>query len=85
VAVFSLDNRTAPAQVAEAHTGLGHLRGAAIGGEDGRWMMLGGMLVGGVKMDERVDGGRSIKEVVALPDIEGPAGFLWIRLPHVGI
>ena len=85
VAIFSLDNRTAPALVAEVHTGLRHLRGAAIGGEDGRWMMLGGMLGGGVKMYERVDGGRSIKEIAALPDVEGPTGFLWIRPPHVGI
>jgi len=49
-------------------------------------MMLGGMLVGGVKMMyERVDRGHSIKEIAALPDIEGPTGFLWIRPPHVGI
>jgi len=78
VAIFSLDNRTAPALVAEVHTGLRHLRGAAIGGDDGRWMVLGGMLGGGVKVYERVDGGRSIKEIAALPDIEGLAGFLWL-------
>ena len=78
VAIFSLDNRTAPALVAGVHTGLRNLRGAAIGGEDGRWMVLGGMLGGGVKMYERVDGGRSIKEIAALPDIEGPTGFLWL-------
>jgi len=84
VAIFSLDNRTAPARVTEVHTGLRHLRGAVIGGEDGRWMMLGGMLGGGVKMYERVDGGRSIKEIAALLVIEGLTGFLWIR-PHVGV
>ena len=78
VAIFSLDNRTAPALVAEVHTGLRHLRGAATGGDDGRWMVLGGMLGGGVKVYERVDGGRSLKEIAALPDIEGPAGFLWL-------
>ena len=78
VAIFSLDDRTAPALVAEVHTGLRNLRGAAIGGEDGRWMMLGGMLGCGVKMYERVDGGRSIKEIAALPDIEGPTDFLWL-------
>jgi len=85
VAIFSLDNRTAPVRVAEVHTGLRHLRGVATGGGDGRWMMLGGMLGGGVKVYERVDGGRLIKEIAALPDIEGPTGFLWIRPPHVGI
>jgi len=78
VAIFSLDDRTAPALVAEIRTGLRHLRAAAIGGEDGRWMVLGGMLGGGVKVYERVDGGRSLKEIAALPDIEEPAGFLWL-------
>lgn len=78
VAIFSLENPASPTLVAEVHTGLRHLRGAAIGGKDGRWMVLGGMLGGGVKVYERVDGGRSLKEIAALPDIEGPTGFLWL-------
>jgi len=78
VAIFSLDDPAAPTLVAEVHTGLQNLRGAAVGGEDGRWMVLGGMQGGGVKVYERVDRGRSLKEIAALPDIEGPAGFLWL-------
>jgi len=40
---------------------------------------MGGMLGGGVKMYERIEGGRALMEIVALPDIEGPTGFLWLR------
>jgi hypothetical protein len=79
MAIFSLDDPTAPTLVAEVHTGLRHLRGAAIGGEEGRWIVLGGAFGGGIKVFERVDGGRSIKEIAALPDVEGPTGFLWLQ------
>ena len=78
VAIFSLENPARPALIAEVHTGLRHLRGATIGGKDRRWMVLGGMLGGGVKVYERVDGGRSLKEIAALPDIDGPTTFLWL-------
>jgi len=78
VAIFSLEDPAKPTLIAEVHTGLQHLRGAMIGGEDGRWIILGGMLGGGVKVYERVDGGRSLKEIAALPDIEGPTNFLWL-------
>ena len=79
MAIFSLDDPASPALVVEVPTGLRHLRGAAFGGEDGRWIVLGGALGGGVKVYERVDGGRSIKEIAALPDIEGPTAFLWLQ------
>ena len=44
-------------------------------------MVLGGLLGGGIKVYERVDGGRSLKETAALPDVEGPAGSLWLTPP----
>ena len=78
VAIFSLEDPAKPALIAEVHTGLQHLRGAMIGGEDGRWIILGGMLGGGVKVYERVDGGRSLKEIAVLPDIEKPTTFVWL-------
>jgi hypothetical protein len=78
LAIFSLEDPTAPSLVAEVHTGLRHVRGAALGGEDGRWIVLGGARGGGVKMYERVDGGRSVKEVAALSDVQAPTGFLWL-------
>jgi Lactonase, 7-bladed beta-propeller len=79
VAIFSLDEPEAPELVAEVHTGLRHLRGAAVGGEDDRWIVLGGTNGGGVKVYERVDGGRSLREVAALPEIKAPTAFLWLQ------
>lgn len=78
LAIFSLEDPAVPVLIKEVHTGLRHLRGAAIGGEDGRWVVLGGAFGGGVKVYERIDGGRSVREVAALPDIEGPTAFLWL-------
>jgi hypothetical protein len=40
---------------------------------------MGGMLGGGVKMFERIEGGRALTEIAALPDIEKSTGFLWLR------
>ena len=79
LAIFSLEDPTTPALIREVHTGLRHLRGAAIGGEDGRYIIMGGMLGGGVKMYERIEGGRALMEIATLPDIERPTGFLWLR------
>jgi 6-phosphogluconolactonase (cycloisomerase 2 family) len=78
MAIFSLDEPGTPELIAEVHTGLRHLRGAAIGGEDGRWVVLGGTNGGGVKLYERVDGGRSLSEVAALPEVRAPTAFLWL-------
>lgn len=79
LAIFSLENPEAPELVAEVHTGLRHLRGAAIVGEDNRWVVLGGTQGGGVKVYERVDRGRSLREIASLPGVEQPTAFLWLR------
>ena len=79
LAIFSLENPEAPEFVAEVPTGLRHLRGAAIIGEDSRWVVLGGARGGGIKVYERVDGGRTLREVASLPGIEKPTTFLWLR------
>lgn len=79
LAIFSLEKPEAPAFVAEVRTGLRHLRAAAIVGEDGRWVVLGGTWGGGVKVYERVDGGRALREVASLPGVEQPTAFLWLR------
>jgi len=70
LAVFSLEKPEEPELVAEVHTGLRHLRGAAIVGEDSRWVVLGGTQDGGDKVYERVDGGRSLREIASLPGVE---------------
>ncbi|KAF8265802.1 3-carboxy-cis,cis-mucoante lactonizing enzyme [Lactarius quietus] len=79
LAILSLENPEAPELVAEVSTSLKHLRGAAIFGEDGRWVFLGGTWGGGVKVYERVDGGRALREVASLPEIEKPTAFLCLR------
>ena len=79
LAVFSLEKPEAPELVAEVHTGLRHLRAAAFVGEDSRWVVLGGTQGGGVKVYERVDGGRSLREVASLPGVDQPTAFLWLR------
>lgn len=78
VAVFSTADAEGGMQlVAEVRTGLKHLRGMEFGGPDDRWLIAGGVLGGGVKVFERVDGGKGLKEVASL-ELEAPTGFLWI-------
>ncbi|OSC97584.1 putative isomerase YbhE [Trametes coccinea BRFM310] len=64
-------------RAAEVRSGLKHLRGMEFGGPDGRWLVAGGAQGGGVKIFERVDGGKGLKEVAQV-DIEAPTGFLWL-------
>lgn len=61
----------------ELRTGLNHLRGIAFD-EDGRYLIAGGTFGGGVKMFERVENGRNLKEVAHLKDVERPTGFYWL-------
>ncbi|KAJ7066707.1 putative isomerase YbhE [Mycena amicta] len=64
--------------VAEVRTGLKHLRGMAFGGLDDKWLVAGGVNGGGVKVFERVDGGRALRQFAANSSIESPTGFLWV-------
>lgn len=66
--------------LAEIPTGLKHLRGIKFGGPEDRWLIAGGAQGGGVKVFERVDGGKGLKEVARL-ELEKelkPTGFLWL-------
>ncbi|KAJ6493624.1 Lactonase, 7-bladed beta-propeller-domain-containing protein [Mycena vitilis] len=64
--------------VAEVRTGLKHLRGMAFGGPDDKWLIAGGAQGGGVKVFERVDGGKGLKLIAANSSVEAPTGFLWV-------
>jgi 6-phosphogluconolactonase (cycloisomerase 2 family) len=64
--------------VAEIPTGLKHLRGMVFGGPDDQWLIAGGANGGGVKLFERIDGGKGLKEVAANSSVEAPTGFLWV-------
>ncbi|KAJ7224339.1 Lactonase, 7-bladed beta-propeller-domain-containing protein [Mycena pura] len=77
IAIFSITG-DALELVAEARTGLKHLRGMAFGGVDDKWLVAGGVNEGGVKVFERIDGGKGLKEVAANGSIESPTGFLWL-------
>ncbi|TCD61625.1 hypothetical protein EIP91_008149 [Steccherinum ochraceum] len=61
---------------AEVHSGLKHLRGMVFGGPQNKYLAAGGLNGGGVKVFERVDGGKGLKEVASL-DIEKPTHFIW--------
>jgi 6-phosphogluconolactonase (cycloisomerase 2 family) len=64
--------------VDEIPTGLKHLRGMVFGGPDDQWLIAGGANGGGVKLFERIDGGKGLKEVAANSSVEAPTGFLWV-------
>lgn len=79
IAIYSLDDPRQPKLVSEPRTGLKHLRGMVLGGkgeEEGKWIVAGGVNEGGVKVFERVDGGKRLKEV-AKCEVEKPTGFHW--------
>ncbi|KAG8880318.1 hypothetical protein FRB97_000931 [Tulasnella sp. 331] len=74
--------------VAQVRTGLHHVRGVAFGGEEDKYVVVGGLTVGaqipggftggGIKVYERVDKGRSLKEIAHLKEGEvvNPTGFV---------
>lgn len=74
--------------IGEVRTGLHHIRGVALGGEDDRYLVVGGLTDGsnlpkgikggGIKVFERVDQGRSLKEVAYLEEdhVDLPTSFL---------
>ncbi|KXN82437.1 6-phosphogluconolactonase [Leucoagaricus sp. SymC.cos] len=63
--------------IAEVRTRLKHVRGIFFGGEDDKYLVAGGVNGGGVKVFERVDDGKGLKEVAKNESIIAPTGFLW--------
>jgi len=66
-----------PELIAEIRTGLSHVRGILFGGSDDKYLVAGGVNGGGVKIFERTDGGRQLKEVARNEFVLAPTGFLW--------
>lgn len=74
--------------VGEVRTGLHHLRAVAFCGQDDKYVVVGGLSGGfklapdvkggGIKVFERVNGGRSLKEVAFLAEeeVQGPTSFV---------
>lgn len=75
ISIFAISGTLA--LVAEVRTGLRHVRGIVFGGPHDKWLIAGGANGGGVKVFERIDGGRGLKVVAENSSIEAPTGFLW--------
>ncbi|KIY62538.1 putative isomerase YbhE [Cylindrobasidium torrendii FP15055 ss-10] len=79
ISIFTIEEDGSPTLVNEVRSGLKHLRGMVFGGPDNKWLVAGGVFGGGVKVFERLEGGRGLREVAASLDVvESPTGFLWI-------
>ena len=90
IAIFSLEKGEGhPELVTEVRTGLRHLRGMVFGGEDDKWLIVGGVGSanksfegGGIKIYERVEGGRELRQVAELDNAVGSkfkaTCFLWL-------
>lgn len=76
IAIYSLLRNNSLELVAEVSTGLKHLRGMLFGGPDEKWLVAGGAEGGGVKVFERTEGGKGLKEIASIP-LDAPTGFLW--------
>ncbi|KAG2158574.1 Lactonase, 7-bladed beta-propeller-domain-containing protein [Suillus bovinus] len=80
IAIFSLAaGEGQPELVNEVRTGLIHARGMVFGGDEDKYLVVGGAEGGGVKVFERVDGGKGLKEIAKLDEgvVGRPTGFLW--------
>ncbi len=76
IAIFSVADPEKLERVAEVRSGLKHLRGMQFGGPDDKYLIAGGARGGGVKVFERVDGGKGLKELASIA-LEAPTSFLW--------
>lgn len=78
ISIFSITNPDTLELVAEVRSGLQHVRSIVFFGPDDKWLIAGGVNGGGVKVFERVDGGKSLKVIATNEAVEAPTGFLWV-------
>jgi len=66
--------------IAEVHSGLNHLRALTFGGPEDKYVIAGGMNGGGIKIFERVESGRALKEVAKLEAgvVKSPTSFVMV-------
>ena len=80
VSVFAIENPDEPLQlITEVRTGLKHLRGMEFFGPDDKYLVAGGARGGGVKVFERIDGGKALKVVAEIPSVAEPTSFLVLQ------
>ncbi|KAG6899122.1 hypothetical protein C0993_000542, partial [Termitomyces sp. T159_Od127] len=77
ISIFAISGPDTLDLVTEVRSGLKHLRGMLFGGPDDKWLVAGGGNGGGVKIFERIDGGKDLKVVAENPNVESVTGFLW--------
>jgi 6-phosphogluconolactonase (cycloisomerase 2 family) len=78
ISIFSIHNPDSLDLIAEIRTGLKHLRGMMFGGPNDKYLIAGGVNGGGVKVFERIDGGKSLQLIVTNDSIQAPTSFLWL-------
>ena len=78
ISIFSIQDSDSLDLIAEIRTGLKHLRGMVFGGPDDKYLIAGGINGGGVKVFERINGGRSLRLVAINDSVQAPAAFLWL-------
>ena len=78
ISIFSIQDSNSLDLVAEIRTGLKHLRGMVFGGPNDKYLIAGGVNEGGVKVFERIDGGKSLRLVATNNSIQAPTSFLWL-------
>jgi len=76
ISIYSIADPEKLKVAAEVRSGLKHLRGMVFGGPDDKYLVAGGAQGGGVKVFERVDGGKGLKQIASI-DVEAPTSFLW--------
>lgn len=78
IAIFAIQEGGAPKLVNEVHTGTIHPRGMAFGGQDDKYLIVGGQFGGGVKVYERINDGKDLELVASTPEELQPTDFCWI-------
>jgi len=78
IAIFAIEEPGSLELITEVRTGLRHVRGMVFGGPDDKYLVAGGKDGGGVKVFERVDGGKALKEIASNSSIVEPTTFLWL-------
>ncbi|KAF6746800.1 Lactonase, 7-bladed beta-propeller-domain-containing protein [Ephemerocybe angulata] len=78
IAIYAIEQPGSLDLITEVRTGLKHVRGVVIGGPDDRYVVVGGGRGGGVKVFERVEGGKDLKVVAEYSSVEAPTNFWWL-------
>ena len=77
ISIFSIADDTLDL-ISEVATGLNHVRGMMFGGPNCEWLVVGGTKGGGVKVFQRVEGGKNLEQAAHDPSVQSPTGFAWL-------